>query len=370
MCYPSPTPPTSWPRQRFSLTFPQEAVQKKRLQELEQTSTVTAEESEPQPVAVSRDDIESWRRERIATLKAGLSAWLLANVHQSMRSKAQDYLQQGHGAVETVSDEKEAINIFNSHKRVICHFYHDEFTHCKVLHRHLTTLAAKHLEVKFIRMLASKAPFFTKKLDLHVLPTMIYVLDGAITHVFTGFEEFKGDNITVHSLRAGLLKREALTTEMPVLKRLGEDVLVSAFKAASSGKSRLPLRRAFSELVRVLYGDDEHAPRRSADFMNEFYLRGVDVRCGLRSHALMVGGPKNLRGNPGGGLDARLFYPSITCEQFVMIGRAMECVVMERQVPHLSGGRVRAERTTGEVAALERRQKGHLLATVANLCKP
>ncbi|GBE62020.1 histidine kinase, putative [Babesia ovata] len=166
---------------------------------------------------------------------------------------------------------------------------------------------------------------------------------------------------------------------MPVLKRCAEDALVGAFRSASAGKGRLPLRRALSELARLFYGDSDSTARLSAEFMNEFYLRGVDVRCGLRSHALMVGGPKNIRGNPRGGLDARLFYPSITCEQFIMIGRvseaplaanallqAMECVLLERQVPHLAGGRIRSERTSHEVADLERKQQQKLLSEVAS----
>ncbi|CDR97901.1 hypothetical protein, conserved [Babesia bigemina] len=153
---------------------------------------------------------------------------------------------------------------------------------------------------------------------------------------------------------------------MPVLKRCAEGALVGAFRSAAAGKGRLPLRRALSELARLFYGDSDSTAKQSAEFMNEFYLRGVDVRCGLRSHALMVGGPKNIRGNPRGGLDARLFYPSITCEQFIMIGRAMECVLLERQVPHLAGGRLRAERTTNEVADVERKQRQKLLSEVTS----
>ncbi|GFE55261.1 hypothetical protein BaOVIS_026650 [Babesia ovis] len=151
---------------------------------------------------------------------------------------------------------------------------------------------------------------------------------------------------------------------MPMLKRISEDVLVKAFRSASAGKNRIPLRHAFSEFVRIFYGHNANVESRSAEFLNEFYLRGVDVRCGLRSQVLMVSGPKTLRGNPRGGLDARLFYPSITCEQFILIGKAMECVFLERQVPQLSDGRLRAVRNTKEVAALERKHERELLATL------
>nr|BAN64883.1 hypothetical protein [Babesia bovis] len=151
---------------------------------------------------------------------------------------------------------------------------------------------------------------------------------------------------------------------MSMLKRINEDILVNIFRSAAAGKNRIPLRRAFSEFVRIFYGDGVNVASRSAEFLNEFYLRGIDVRCGLRSQVLMVGGPKNLRGNPRGGLDARLFYPSITCEQFISIARAMESVILERQVPHLTGGCLKAERRTVELDAINRKQHRELLSSV------
>ncbi|GFE55260.1 thioredoxin domain-containing protein [Babesia ovis] len=177
-----------------------EAAQKKRLEEIKEHSAPVVDEFVAETAPKSYDDLESWRRERLAAIK-------------KKRDNARHYLEEGHGSVEVVTDEKQVINICNSHKRVICHFYNDEFTRCKILQRHLGALAEKHLEVKFIMIEAAKSPFFTQKLQMQVLPTMISVLDGNIAHVFVGFEEFKGDKISLESLRAGLLKRGALTTE-------------------------------------------------------------------------------------------------------------------------------------------------------------
>lgn len=177
-----------------------EAVQKKQQKDAEDNAVTAVDDFIPERVPIDRDDLTSWRRERLEAIRR-------------MKIKSREYLEQGHGSVETLSEEKEVINTCNNHKRVICHFYHDEFPRCKILDRHLSTLAAKHLEVKFIRMLATNSPFFTAKLGMKVLPTVICTLDGGIIHVFTGFEEFKGDSITEHTLRAGLLKRGAITTE-------------------------------------------------------------------------------------------------------------------------------------------------------------
>ncbi|KAK1444103.1 thioredoxin domain-containing protein 9 [Babesia gibsoni] len=177
-----------------------EAIQQKYLKEAQANTAEDAEEFVAEPARVDRDDISSWRRERMAAIK-------------KMKAKSREYLDRGHGTVETVTEEKEVINICNTHQRVICHFYQDEFSRCKILDRLLSDLSAKHLEVKFIRMLASNSPFFTKKLGMQVLPTMLCSVDGAVIHVFTGFEEFRGDNITERILQSVLLKRGAITTE-------------------------------------------------------------------------------------------------------------------------------------------------------------
>lgn len=38
---------------------------------------------------------------------------------QRMKIKSREYLEQGHGSVETLSEEKEVINTCNNHKRVV-----------------------------------------------------------------------------------------------------------------------------------------------------------------------------------------------------------------------------------------------------------
>jgi hypothetical protein len=45
-------------------------------------------------------------------------------------------------------------------ERMVCHFYRNTLP-CQVLDKHLAVLAAKHLETKFIRVHAEKAPFLT-----------------------------------------------------------------------------------------------------------------------------------------------------------------------------------------------------------------
>ena len=45
-------------------------------------------------------------------------------------------------------------------ERMVVHFYRASFP-CEVMDKHLAALAPKHLETKFVRIHAEKAPFLT-----------------------------------------------------------------------------------------------------------------------------------------------------------------------------------------------------------------
>ena len=62
--------------------------------------------------------------------------------------------------------------------RVLCLFYKDEFETCKRVDQHMAILSPMHTECKFIKIDAEKAPFFVKKLNVRVLPTLIFFADG------------------------------------------------------------------------------------------------------------------------------------------------------------------------------------------------
>ncbi len=71
---------------------------------------------------------------------------------------------------------------------VVVHFYHEEFITCKVMDKHLRALAPRALGARFLKLEAQKAPFFTAKLKVKVLPTLVYFRDGVATGRQTGFE--------------------------------------------------------------------------------------------------------------------------------------------------------------------------------------
>ena len=58
-------------------------------------------------------------------------------------------------------------------KYCVVHFYHEEFTRCKIIDKHLNYLAPKHMATRFCKLDATKSPFFVQKLQVKTLPTLV-----------------------------------------------------------------------------------------------------------------------------------------------------------------------------------------------------
>jgi len=64
-------------------------------------------------------------------------------------------------------------------------------------------LAAKHMETKFLRVNAEKAPFLVEKLHIWMLPTIVCVKEGKTDHSIVGFDELGGkDDFATEDLEA------------------------------------------------------------------------------------------------------------------------------------------------------------------------
>ena len=104
----------------------------------------------------------------------------------AQRKKAEN-IGRGHGQYREIVEEEFLTEVTNSDK-VICHFYHRDFSRCQIMHHHLQKLAPKHIEAKFINLNAEKAPFFVNKLKIRMMPSLIFFVDGVATGKIIGFE--------------------------------------------------------------------------------------------------------------------------------------------------------------------------------------
>lgn len=83
-------------------------------------------------------------------------------------------VSKGHGRYRDINQD-EFLSEVTSSKFVICHFYHSDFSRCTIMDHHLNVLAQRHLEAKFIKINAEKAPFFVDKVSSRDV-LCIYVL--------------------------------------------------------------------------------------------------------------------------------------------------------------------------------------------------
>jgi DNA polymerase III gamma/tau subunit len=83
---------------------------------------------------------------------------------KSAHNQMLENIGKGHGQFRDIVQD-EFIGQVTSSNVVICHFYHKDFQKCRVMDHHLAKLAPRHIESKFIKIDAEKAPFFVEKVS-------------------------------------------------------------------------------------------------------------------------------------------------------------------------------------------------------------
>ncbi len=147
---------------------------------------------------MDEDDVERIRRARLDAMKkaAGQRA---------------EWLAAGHGEYREAPDQKRFFEELKPAPRAIVHFYRPVTRRCEILDRHLALLARKHVETKFLRVNAEKAPFVCERLKVWMLPTLVLVRDGRTDHSIVGFDELGGrDDFSTEDLERLLTHHGAL----------------------------------------------------------------------------------------------------------------------------------------------------------------
>jgi len=147
----------------------------------------TAEEQLDEQIATldkmekSEDDMERLRRARLDQLKRVAqqkSAWQAA----------------GHGEYRECHDQKRFFEELKASERAVVHFYRPTTRRCEILDKHLSLLARKHMETKFMRVNAEKSPFLCERLNIFMLPTVVVINAGKTEHSIVGFDEMGGND--------------------------------------------------------------------------------------------------------------------------------------------------------------------------------
>ncbi|XP_070565704.1 uncharacterized protein [Ptychodera flava] len=139
------------------------------------------------------------REKRMAELKQ--------QVEELHLQKEKDY-----GLYTDIKKEKEFFDMTLQEKKVLVHFYHQDFRRCSIIDEHLEKLAPKHFSTKFAKISVEVAKFFVDKLKIKVLPALICFKEGKIVDRIVGFEELGNtDSFTTENLERRLAKSGIIT---------------------------------------------------------------------------------------------------------------------------------------------------------------
>ena len=137
-------------------------------------------------------------------------------------SQQQDWVSKGHGKYEEIAGEREFFDICKQSNKVVCHFFRDSTIRCKIFDKHLSLLAPKHLETKFVKLNVERAPFLCERLKIRVLPTLAIVLNNVTKDYIKGFDELGGtDDFTTETLEWRLGCSDALSYSGNILEPPG-----------------------------------------------------------------------------------------------------------------------------------------------------
>eukprot|EP00484_Ammonia_sp_Unknown_P017940 CAMPEP_0197021992 /NCGR_PEP_ID=MMETSP1384-20130603/2893_1 /TAXON_ID=29189 /ORGANISM="Ammonia sp." /LENGTH=283 /DNA_ID=CAMNT_0042449947 /DNA_START=102 /DNA_END=953 /DNA_ORIENTATION=- len=124
---------------------------------------------------MNEDDLEELRAKRLEQLKA----------KQIQRSK---WLANDHGRIHEIVDQKQFFENVKSTKHVICLFYSKTSKWAHILQEHLTLIARKHLECKFMQIEALHAPFLIERLNIWMMPTLVLAKDNKVSTQLRGLD--------------------------------------------------------------------------------------------------------------------------------------------------------------------------------------
>uniref|UniRef100_N1QX79 Thioredoxin domain-containing protein n=1 Tax=Aegilops tauschii TaxID=37682 RepID=N1QX79_AEGTA len=81
----------------------------------------------------------------------------------------------------------------------------------QVMDKHMSILAKQHVETRFIKVHAEKAPFLTEKLRVVVLPTLALVKNAKVEDYVVGFDELGGkDDFSTEDLEERIAKAQVI----------------------------------------------------------------------------------------------------------------------------------------------------------------
>jgi hypothetical protein len=195
---------------------------------LAQEQTLDAELANYDRLLGDDEALEALRQKRILEL-------------QGNHAKQQQWKALGHGTYQELSPSnhthdvvKEFFQASKDSERLVVHFYRPSTRLCDVFHAHLSALAPKHLETKFLKInvegctnheQGSGALYLVEKLGIVIMPTLVLIKNRKAFHHIRGFDELGGTDDFSASLLAYVLGKHHGILDLRDDEEVSEDVL-------------------------------------------------------------------------------------------------------------------------------------------------
>ncbi|KAL6074410.1 Thioredoxin domain-containing protein [Balamuthia mandrillaris] len=197
---------------------------------------------------LDEDDLEALRERRLQQMKR-------------QAQKKQEWKAKGHGVYSEVPDQPGFFAATKESEVVICHFYRATTWRCGIVDKHLTELAPRHLEARFIKLDAEKSPFLVERLNIWMLPTILVIKNGETCDRIEGFDSLGGvDDFPTSAMARRLAKKGAIrmTQEEEVDEEDGGSM-------GGRGAGRIALRRAGKQRAEDYVGAGDERERQEED---------------------------------------------------------------------------------------------------------
>jgi len=128
---------------------------------------------------MTEDDLSKIRTRRIEEMK-------------EKRRMQEDWKSNGHGSMTKICDQKEFFTACKQSEKVIAIFTRESNRWGQIMKEHMTNLAGRHLEARFVWVDAENAPFLTDKLNIYMLPTIVCIKGNKVHKQHNGLDDIDG----------------------------------------------------------------------------------------------------------------------------------------------------------------------------------
>ncbi|WWC71856.1 uncharacterized protein I206_105815 [Kwoniella pini CBS 10737] len=132
--------------------------------------------------------------------------------------------ESDNGRVVTFVEEKLLIERMSKERYVLLHFFHNDFSRCKIMDQKLSELAPSYPHTLFLRACVTDIPFLVSKMAVQVLPCVMSFVDGKAVDRLIGFEELgDSDQFTSKMLEFRLKQSGVLPTDLSLASNLSSN---------------------------------------------------------------------------------------------------------------------------------------------------